>query len=287
MSDPSGHGARPTGGLGGVAASRELLLRAEALHRSYPLPRQRLRGPRPVRHALRGVDLELAEGGSVGIVGESGSGKSTLVRLLLALDRADTGAVTYRGRPVSPGPPRTLRWFRREVQVVLQDPFASLDPRMRVADIIAEPLECLDVPGDHVVRVTELLGAVGLDPATAKDRYPHEFSGGQRQRIAIARALAPAPRVLVGDEPLSALDVAVRGQVMDLLRGLATDLGLALVLVSHDIGAVHRLCEQVVVLHEGAVVERGRTADVLAAPEHPYTRRLLAAVPQLPDREQV
>ncbi|GAA3081617.1 ABC transporter ATP-binding protein [Pseudonocardia yunnanensis] len=274
-------------GLSDAAVDREVLLRAEALHRTYPLPRQRLFGPWPVRHALRGVGLELAEGGSIGIVGESGSGKSTLVRLLLALDRADSGTVTYRGRPVSPGRPRTLRWFRREVQMVPQDPFTSLDPRMRVADILAEPLECLDVPGDHAALVTELLGAVGLIAATAKDRYPHEFSGGQRQRIAIARALAPGPRVLVGDEPLSALDVTVREQVMDLLRGLATDLGLALVLVSHDIGVVHRLCEQIVVLHEGVIVERGRTADVLASPADPYTRRLLAAVPQLPERETV
>jgi ABC-type glutathione transport system ATPase component len=277
-------GAAVDGDAGG---SGDVLLRAEVLHRHYPLPRQRLFGRRAVRHALRGVDLDLPAGGSVGIVGESGSGKSTLVRLLLALDRADAGVVTYRGRPVAPAAPRTLRWFRREVQVVLQDPFASLDPRTRVADIVAEPLECLDVPGDHGARVAELLSAVGLEPGTAKDRYPHEFSGGQRQRIAIARALAPGPRVLVGDEPLSALDVGVRGQVMDLLRGLAADLGLALVLVSHDIGAVHRLCEQIMVLHDGRVVERGRTADVLAAPSHPYTRRLLAAVPQLPDREQV
>ena len=176
-----------------TAVGHEVLLRAEALHRNYPMPRQRLLGPRPMRHALRGVGLEIDEGGSIGIVGESGSGKSTLVRLLLALDRADSGTVTYRSRPVSPGAPRTLRWFRREVQMVLQDPFASLDPRMRVADIVAEPLECLDVPGDHAARVTELLKAVGLDAAAAKDRYPHEFSGGQRQRIAIARALAPAP----------------------------------------------------------------------------------------------
>jgi ABC-type microcin C transport system duplicated ATPase subunit YejF len=262
----------------------EVLLRAEGLHRRYPLPRERLFGARAVRHALRGVDLSLAAGGSVGIVGESGSGKSTLVRLLLALDRADGGTVTYNGRPVAPGPPRGLRWFRRDVQVVLQDPFASLDPRMKVADIVAEPLECLDVPGDHGARVVEVLRAVGLDPGT-RDRHPHEFSGGQRQRIAIARAIAPAPRVLVGDEPLSALDVAVRGQVMDLLRGLAADLDLALVLVSHDIGAVHRLCEQVLVLHEGLVVEQGPTADVLGDPQDPYTRRLLAAVPQLPEEE--
>jgi peptide/nickel transport system ATP-binding protein len=263
----------------------EILLKAEGVHRRYALPRERLFGPRAVRHALRGVDLELPAGGSLGIVGESGSGKSTLVRLLLALDRADEGTVSFRGRPVVPGPPRGLRWFRGEVQVVLQDPFASLDPRMRVADIVAEPLECLDVPGDHGARVVEVLKAVGLDPA-GRDRHPHEFSGGQRQRIAIARAIAPSPRVLVGDEPLSALDVAVRGQVMDLLRGLAADLDLALVLVSHDIGAVHRLCDQVLVLHDGTVVERGPTAEVLADPQDAYTRRLLAAVPQLPEEER-
>ena len=263
----------------------EVLLKADGVHRRYPLPRERLFGPRAVRHALRGVDLQLPAGGSLGIVGESGSGKSTLVRLLLGLDRADEGTVSFRGRPVLPGPPRGLRWFRREVQVVLQDPFASLDPRMRIADIVAEPLECLDVPGDHGARVVEVLKAVGLDPA-ARDRHPHEFSGGQRQRIAIARAIAPSPRVLVGDEPLSALDVAVRGQVMDLLRGLAADLGLALVLVSHDIGAVHRLCADVLVLHEGAVVERGATAEVLADPQDAYTRRLLAAVPRLPEEDR-
>ncbi|MBN9756508.1 Oligopeptide transport ATP-binding protein OppF [Pseudonocardia sp. Ae406_Ps2] len=256
-----------------------MILSARALERRYPLPRTRVLGPRRHREALRGVDLDVGEGdGSTGIVGESGSGKSTLVRLLLALDRPDAGTLIHRGTPVV----RAGRDFRRDVQVVLQDPFASLDPRMRVARIVAEPLECLDVPGDHRARVRELLTAVGLGPEAA-DRYPHQFSGGQRQRIAIARALAPGPRVLVGDEPLSALDVAVRVQVMDLLRGLAADLGLSLVLVSHDIGAVARLCRRIVVLHEGRIVERGDTAEVLAAPRDPYTRRLLAAVPTLPE----
>jgi peptide/nickel transport system ATP-binding protein len=234
-----------------------------------------------MRHALRGVDLELRAGQNLGIVGESGSGKSTLVRLLLALDRADAGTVRYRGRPVVAGPPRALRWFRREVQVVLQDPFASLDPRLRIGAIVSEPLECLRVPGHHRARVDEVLAAVELDP-DSRDRYPHEFSGGQRQRIAIARALAPGPRVLVGDEPLSALDVAVRAQVANLLESLATDLGLTLVLVSHDLGAVARLCQQTAVMRDGEIVEYGPTAQVLDDPSHPYTQRLLSAVPRLP-----
>jgi peptide/nickel transport system ATP-binding protein len=258
------------------------LLRATGLDRRYRLPRTSLRGPRRYREALRGVDLDVSPGdGGIGIVGESGSGKSTLVRLLLAVERPDAGTVEHHGHDLGSASADSLRAFRRDVQVVLQDPFASLDPRMRVADIVAEPLQCLDVPGDHRARVHELLAAVGLERA-AVDRYPHQFSGGQRQRIAIARALAPGPRVLVGDEPLSALDVAVRVQVMDLLGGLATDLGLALVLVSHDIGAVARLCRRVVVLHQGRVVERGETARVLSAPQEEYTQRLLAAVPRLP-----
>jgi ABC-type glutathione transport system ATPase component len=259
----------------------EPLLAVEGLHRRYRLPRTRLLGRPGMRHALRGVDLELRAGQNLGIVGESGSGKSTLVRLLLALDRADAGAVRYRGRPVVAGPPRTLHWFRREVQVVLQDPFASLDPRLRIGAIVAEPLECLRVPGDHRARVDEVLAAVELDP-DSRDRYPHEFSGGQRQRIAIARALAPGPRVLVGDEPLSALDVAVRAQVANLLESLATDLGLTLVLVSHDLGAVARLCQRTAVMRDGEIVEYGPTAQVLDDPNHPYTQRLLSAVPRLP-----
>jgi peptide/nickel transport system ATP-binding protein len=257
------------------------VLRAEGLHRRYRLPRTRLLGARAERHALRGVDLELGERASLGVVGESGSGKSTLVRILLGLDRATEGTVTYAGRPVQPGRPSELRWFRSDVQIVFQDPLSSLDPRMTVDEIVREPLACLRVDEDHDARIVEVLTSVGIDPDT-RWRYPHEFSGGQQQRIAIARALGPRPKVLVGDEPVSALDVSVRAQILDLLRTLMDEYALSLILVSHDLGVVRSLCDDVIVLHDGEVVERGPTRTVFDAPTHDYTRRLLAAVPRLP-----
>jgi peptide/nickel transport system ATP-binding protein len=259
----------------------EPLLVADGIHRTFLLPRTSLFGPRGERRALRGVDLTVEPGGSVGIVGESGSGKSTLVRILLGLDRATAGEVRFRGTPIAPAAPRRLRSFRREAQVVLQDPLSSLDPRMTVDSIIREPLVCLDVEGDHHRRVSEVLQAVGLDPSM-RTRYPHEFSGGQQQRIAIARAIAPRPTLLVGDEPVSALDVTVRIQILDLLRQLAAQYEFSLVLVSHDLGVVRYLCDDVVVLRDGEVVERGTSADVFRAPTHPYTATLLRAVPKLP-----
>jgi peptide/nickel transport system ATP-binding protein len=256
------------------------VLLAEDVHRVYRLPRTSLLGPRAERHALAGVSVAVGAGETLGIVGESGSGKSTLARILLGLDRATSGTVTFDGRPVAPGRPHELRWFRRDVQIVFQDPLSSLDPRMRVADIVAEPLVGLDVPGAHAHRIADVLNSVGIDPAF-RHRYPHEFSGGQQQRIAIARALAPHPKVLVADEPVSSLDVSVRAQILDLLRDLVEQFRLSLVLVSHDLGVIHSLCERVLVLHDGAVVEAGTTDEVFAEPTDPYTRRLLAAVPRL------
>jgi ABC-type microcin C transport system duplicated ATPase subunit YejF len=258
------------------------LLVADQLNRTFPLPRRTLFGSAGRRHAVRDASFALAEGGRLGIVGESGSGKSTLLRLLLALDRPDSGTVRFRDREVRPGKAQALRWLRREVQVVFQDPRGSLDPRLTVREIIAEPLECLGIKEDHRARIAEVLAEVGLEPDAAT-RYPHQFSGGQRQRIAIARALAPRPSVLVGDEPFSALDASVRERVIELVRELATRLNLSLILVSHDIGVVHRLCDQLLVLRNGEIVEQGRSAAVLRAPAHPYTRELLAAVPRLPD----
>src|SRR5581483_11822810 len=212
---------------------------------------------------------ELVRGEPLGVVGESGSGKTTLMRLLLGLERPDQGTVSYLGKDL-----------RREVQVVFQDPASALDPRMRVAEIITEPLRVLRLPGDRQARLFELLDAVGL-PRDAAGRYPHEFSGGQRQRIAIARALAPHPRVLIGDEPVSALDVSVRAQILNLLEDLRAGFDLTLVLVSHDLSVVRHMCERVLVMSRGEVVEQGPSREIFRSPKHPYTRLLLDSIPTL------
>ncbi|GAA2648005.1 MULTISPECIES: ABC transporter ATP-binding protein [Nonomuraea] len=233
---------------------------------------------KPGVEALRGVSLDIGRGERFGIVGESGSGKSTLLRLLCGLDRPTSGSVRFEGREITGLGERQLRFLRDDLQIVFQDPMSSLDPRMRVRDIVAEPLVALGRPvGD---RVAQLLTEVGL-PASAADRYPHQFSGGQRQRIAIARALAPNPKVLVADEPVSALDVSVRGQILNLLADLIDTHGLTLVFVSHDLSVVRHVCESVAVMHRGVVVERGLVDDVWSRPQHDYTRTLLQAVPTL------
>lgn len=232
-------------------------------------------------HALRDVTLEIAGGTSVGIVGESGAGKSTILKLLMGLDKPTSGSVTYQGAELSPKNRALMREFRSNVQIVFQDPRSSLDPRMTVGQVIAEPLRSLKIPGDHKARVREVLEWVGLDAAAAA-KYPAQFSGGQRQRIAIARALAPAPKILVADEPVSALDVSVRSQIIELLRRLKTELGMTLVMVSHDMAIVGQLCERTVVLRGGEIAESGDTLQVLTNPQADYTKKLLAAVPRLP-----
>ena len=233
--------------------------------------------------ALDGVSLDVAAGQRLGVVGESGSGKSTLVRLMAALDKPTAGEVRFDGRPVTGVPERGLGFLRSRVQMVFQDPRASLDPRMRVRDIVAEPLvspvvrrELGEV--DRSRRVAEVLGEVGLG-AEAGERDPHEFSGGQRQRIAIARALAPRPDVLIADEAVSALDVSVRAQVLNLLMRLVDDLGLTLIFVSHDLGVVRHVCGDAVVMNAGRIVEAGPTRELFARPQHEYTARLVAAIP--------
>jgi ABC-type glutathione transport system ATPase component len=226
------------------------------------------------------MNLAIQTGARVGIVGESGSGKTTLAKLLLALDTPTSGCVRFRGQTL---PLRDMGDFRRAVQVVFQDPRSSLNPRMRVADIVREPLECLHVEGDHSARINEVIEAVGL-PGDVATRYPHELSGGQRQRVAIARALAPRPSVLIADEPVSALDVLVRDEILVLLADLTRNLGLTLVLISHDLSVIARLCDEVVVMQNGVAVERGSTRDGFRRPQHPFTKNLIAAVPRLPER---
>lgn len=247
----------------------DILFRVDHVSRRYRLPRTRLFGERKTLTAVDDVSFELCSEQTLGIVGESGSGKTTLMKLLLGLEKPDMGSVAYLGPSL-----------RRDVQVVFQDPAGALDPRMRVADIIAEPLRVLRIEGDHRARVAELLDAVGLPHAYAR-RYPHEFSGGQRQRIAIARALAPRPRVLIGDEPVSALDVSVRAQILNLLEDLRVSYQLTLVLVSHDLSVVRHMTDQVLVMQQGRVVERGQTRDVFREPRADYTRLLLESIPRL------
>jgi len=239
-------------------------------------------GPRRVV-ALDDVSLTVERGQRLGIVGESGSGKSTLIRLMASLDRPTSGEVRFDGRVVSGVPERRLGFLRASVQLVLQDPRSSLNPRMNVGDIVAEPLRSPIIRRergdlDPRARVAEVLDAVGL-PADAARRYPHEFSGGQRQRIAIARALAPSPEVLIADEAVSALDVSVRAQVLNLLMGLVDELGLTLLFVSHDLAVVRHVCPDAVVMQAGRIVEAGPTQRLFSEPEHPYTARLVAAIP--------
>jgi peptide/nickel transport system ATP-binding protein len=253
------------------------LIEVRDLRRSYTRPRRSLFGARPQVHALRGVSFDVRAGQRFGIVGESGSGKSTLVRLLAALDRPTGGSVAFDGQRIDTLPERRLGFLRERLQIVFQDPMGSLDPRMRVRDIIAEPLG--RSPGRRE-RVRELLEAVDL-PADAAERYPHQFSGGQRQRISIARALAPRPTVLIADEAVSALDVLVRQQILDLLEELVRRYELTLLFVSHDLAVVRHVCDTVAVMRQGEIVELGETDRVYDTPEHPYTQELIAAAPDL------
>ncbi len=274
------HAGTPMSELAGGESDPDgrAMIEARDVTRVYRRPRTSLTRPGEAVHALKGVSLTVRRGERFGVVGESGSGKSTLLRLLCALDQPTSGSIRFEGRELTGLPERRLRFLRHSLQVVFQDPMSSLDPRMKVRDLVAEPLVALGEPVGG--RVAELLDEVGL-PASAAGHYPHQFSGGQRQRIAIARALAPRPKVLVADEPVSALDVSVRGQILNLLADLVDELGLTLVFVSHDLSVVRHVCETVAVMNDGEIVETGPVDDVWAGPRHPYTRALLRAVPTL------
>ena len=260
-----------------------ILLRASGLKRSYVRSRTSLwRAAEPLE-ALRGVSFELQAGQSLGVVGESGSGKSTLARLVMALDTPSEGTVELLGRNLHQLPEKELRAARRDFQMVFQDPYGSLDPRMTVERIISEPLTTLAGKPSRAAQrqqVLAVLDQVGLRAQDA-DKYPHEFSGGQRQRIAIARALITRPKLIVADEPVSALDVSVQAQVLNLMQDLQRELGLSYLFISHDLAVVQHVCDQVIVLYQGEIVERGTPQKLFSAPEHPYTQALVKAAPRV------
>jgi len=260
----------------------EPLLRLRGVERRYPVTSGALQRVVGHVHAVDGVDLDIYEGEAVGLVGESGSGKSTLGRVLLRLEPPDAGTIHFDGRDITDLSMRDLRARRSEMQLIFQDPFSSLDPRTTVAESIMEGLRAQGVgKKQRQQRLDEVLELVGLEPYHAR-RFPHEFSGGQRQRIGIARALAVKPRLLVLDEPVSALDVSIQSQILNLLKDLQKELNLTMLFIAHDLSVVEHLCERIAVMYLGRVVEIASRDELFDRPTHPYTEALLSAIP-IPD----
>jgi len=262
---------------------KQPLIKIEGVHKDYQLPKKYLFQKAPAFRALHGINLELHQGTSFGIVGESGCGKSTLARIVMALDEPTSGTVFFEGRDLFNIPAKELRHLRRNFQMVFQDPYGSLNPRKNILGIVAEPLDTLKEKlsfAEKKKRVAQILAEVGLN-ATDTDKFPHEFSGGQRQRIAIARALITRPSLIVADESVSALDVSVQAQVLNLMMDLQEKYNLTYMFISHDLSVVEYVTDQVAVIYMGQIVEQGTTKVLFHRPLHPYTQTLLRAVPDV------
>ena len=263
----------------------EVILKTTDLVREYDLPRPSIFSKQSRLRVLHSVSIELAAGRSLGIVGESGSGKSTLARAVMGLERPQSGEVNIAGKDIYTLDRAGLREARKGFQAIFQDPYGSLDPRHTVRTIISEPIVSLERgtgTAERNKRIAEVLEAVGL-PLASVDKYPHEFSGGQRQRIAIARALITRPALIVADEPVSALDVSIQAQVLNLMMDLQEKLGLSYLFISHDLGVVRAITDRVAVMHLGRIVEEGPTAEVFDNPRHPYTQGLLRSASPILD----
>ncbi|WP_212524326.1 oligopeptide/dipeptide ABC transporter ATP-binding protein [Actibacterium sp. MT2.3-13A] len=257
----------------------DIILETRALKRRFVTHKPLFGAPIEVR-AVDGIDLSIRRGETFAIVGESGCGKSTLARMLVRLIDPSEGAVIYDNKDISKLGQKEMRALRSDLQFIFQDPFSSLNPRMTVGALIEEPLRAhgIGTREERRVRVADLLSRVGLMPQHA-DRYPHEFSGGQRQRIGIARALAASPKVLIGDEPVSALDVSIQAQVVNLLEDLKEEFGLTLIIIAHDLAVIRHMADRVGVMYLGELVEVGPVDEIFANPRHPYTEALIAAIP--------
>lgn len=275
------------GGRAERAGQAEAILEVRDLYKHYPLTRGILfKKQVGLVKAVDGVDLDLAAGETLGIVGESGCGKSTLAKMLVHLERPTAGVIRYKGDDITKLSGRALKAVRRNIQIVFQDPYTSLNPRMTVGDIIGEPYEIhpeVAPKGSRRKKVQDLLDVVGLNPEYI-NRYPHQFSGGQRQRIGIARGLALRPEIIVADEPVSALDVSVQAQVINLLDKLQSEFSLSYVFIAHDLSIVRHISDRVGVMYLGRIVEIGKDEEIYDHPTHPYTQALLSAVP-VPDPE--
>jgi peptide/nickel transport system ATP-binding protein len=268
-----------------MSPSNTPILTVQALKKYFPVKRGVLqRSGEPVR-AVDGVDLQIMPRQTLGLVGESGSGKSTVARLILKLLEPDGGTIRFDGRDITRLPEHRFKPLRKEIQMIFQDPYSSLNPRMTVAQSIGEGVRIAGIKSrsDQLHRIEALLDMVGMPRASA-ERYPHEFSGGQRQRIGIARALSVAPQLILCDEPISALDVSIQAQIINLLKDLQTELGLSYLFISHDLNVVSYICDHVCVMYHGRILESAPVEMLFESPCHPYTRKLLSAVPDARQR---